>query len=264
MPTLGERQTGYDDHGSGPALVLLHPFPFSRRIWSGVGDALARQVRVLAVDARGFGESPLGPTGKASIAELADDLAALLDALGVARAAVLGMSMGGYTALAFAAKHPQRLTALVLCDTRADADPPAMRAARDGAIARIRDQGVDAYLPGSIPRLLSPEAPTALHAHLLARAENRAASLIGGIEALRDRPDRTGDLTRIRCPTLVVRGTGDQVTPLEPMQAMAAGIAGARFAELPGAGHLSHVESPGPFLETVGSFLDAALAGAAP
>ena len=137
---------------------------------------------MIAVDARGFGESPL-PAGGASIAAQADDVAALLDGLGIARAAVLGMSMGGYTALAFAVQHPDRMAALVLCDTRADADPPAMRAGRNGAIARIRDLGVDAYLPGSIPRLLSPAAPPALWAHLLARAETARRQL--------DRRDRS-------------------------------------------------------------------------
>ncbi|HXJ22992.1 MAG TPA: alpha/beta hydrolase [Polyangia bacterium] len=251
--------TSYDDRGNGPALVLLHPFPFSHGIWSGVGDALAAHLRVVSIDARGFGRSPL--TGAATIADLADDVAALLDELRIERAAVLGMSMGGYGALAFAARHPARLAALVLCDTRADGDPPAMRAARDGAIARIRDEGVDAYLPGSIPRLLSPDAPPALWAHLLARAEARGPSLIAGIEALRDRPDRTGDLAAIRCPALVIRGAGDQVTPADVMQKMADGIAGARFVTLPGAGHLSHIEAPGPFLEAVGGFLSSALAG---
>ncbi len=261
MPIFAANQTGYDDQGSGPALVLLPPFPFSRGLWSGVGGALARHFRVIAVDPRGFGQSPL-PSGRFSIAELADDLTALLDGLGVSRPALLGMSMGGYTALAFAAKHPERLAALVLCDTRADADPPATRAAREGAIARIRERGVDAYLPGSIPRLLSPAAPPALHAHVLARAEDRAASLIAGIEALRDRPDRTRELAGIHCPTLLLRGAGDQVTPAETMQAMAGAIAGARFVTLPDAGHLSHLEAPGPFLDAVVPFLTPALGGA--
>ncbi len=261
MPVHGASNTGFDDRGQGPALVLLHPFPFSRGIWSGVGDALAAHHRVIAVDAPGFGESPL-PAGGASIAVQADRVAALLDGLGIARAAVLGMSMGGYTALAFAIQHPERTAALVLCDTRADADPPAMRAARDGAIARIRDLGVDAYLPGSIPRLLSPQAPPALWAHLLARAEDRAASLIAGIEALRDRPDRMGQLAGLRCPALVVRGAGDQVTPPEAMQALAGGIAGAQLVTLPRAGHLSHIEAPGAFLEAVGPFVTRTTEGA--
>ena len=260
MAVHGERKTGFDDRGQGPVLVLLHPFPFSRGVFSGVGEALATHRRVIAVDAPGFGESPLRPGGT-SIAAQADDVAALLDGLGIARAAVLGMSMGGYTALAFAVQHPERTAALILCDTRADADPPAMRAARDGAIARIRDLGVDAYLPGSIPRLLSPQAPLALCAHLLARAEARASSLIAGIEALRDRPDRTGQLATVRCPTLVVRGAGDQVTPAEAMQALAGGIDGARFVALPGAGHLSHVEAPGPFLDAVAPFVTGAMQG---
>src|SRR5215468_5642792 len=106
------RRIGYHDRGSGPAVVLLHPFPFDRLIWAGIADALAARFRVIAVDARGFGESPLDE--RYAIADLADDLAALLAALDVPQAALVGMSMGGYTALAFAARHAARLGALIL------------------------------------------------------------------------------------------------------------------------------------------------------
>ncbi|HVV48257.1 MAG TPA: alpha/beta fold hydrolase, partial [Polyangia bacterium] len=224
MLSPGTRPVGYEARGAGAPVVLLHPFPFGRDIWADLAGALARRHRVIAVDGRGFGETPLG--GGYAIADNADDLAALLDHLGVARAAVLGMSMGGYGALAFAARHPGRLAALVLCDTRAGADDAKTRAARDGVIARIRDGGPGPYLDGSLPRLLTPAAPPARVGFLRARAEARAANLVAGIEALRDRPDRTGELGAIRCPTLVVRGTDDQVTPAEEMQAMAAAIAG--------------------------------------
>jgi len=245
----------HDDRGKGPATVLLHPFPFSRTIWAGVADALAAHRRVITVDARGFGASPF--TGPFAIADLADDLAALLDRLDIARATVLGMSMGGYAALAFAARHRDRLSALVLADTRAAADSAEARAGRATALATLDTVGPAGYLAASLPRLLSPHALPALIAHVRSRAETRAASLRAGIEALRDRPDRSGELGAIACPTLVVCGVEDQVTPPAEMKQISSAIAGARFVPIADAGHLSHLEAPGAFLQAVTSFLDA-------
>jgi pimeloyl-ACP methyl ester carboxylesterase len=248
--------TGYDDRGAGAATVLLHPFPLSRTAWAGIADALAAHRRVITVDAHGFGDSPA--SGPFTIADLADELAALLDRLAIARANVVGMSMGGYAALAFAARHRDRLSALVLADTRAAADSAEARTARAAALAAIDGAGPTAYLRASLPRLLSPQAPPARVAHVLARAETRAASLRAGIEALRDRPDRTADLGAIACPTLCVCGTEDQVTPAAEMEQIAGAISGARFVPIAEAGHLSHIEAPGAFLNAVTSFLDTA------
>jgi pimeloyl-ACP methyl ester carboxylesterase len=167
------------------------------------------------------------------------------------------MSMGGYAALAFAARHRARLERLVLADTRAAADAPEARRKRDEAIAQIRQAGAAAYLASSLPRLLSPAAPPALVAHVRARAEDRAASLIAGLEALRDRPDRSAELGAIDCPTLVVCGADEQVVPPAEMRAMSDAIPGARFVSIAGAGHLCHVEAPGPFEAAVSAFLAA-------
>jgi 3-oxoadipate enol-lactonase len=245
----------HDDRGRGSPIVLLHPFPFARTVWAGLADELAARRRVITVDARGFGRTPL--SGPHAIADAADDVAALLDELGVARASLLGMSMGGYTALAFAARHRQRLSALILADTRAAADSADARAGRAAAIDTIRGAGSGAgtYLASSLPRLLSPAAPPALVAHLRARAETRAASLVAGIEALRDRPDRSAELAAITCPTLVVCGDGDQVTPAAEMRQVAAAIPGARFALIADAGHIAHVEAPGAFSRALATFL---------
>ena len=253
MASSGTTPTGYDDRGEGPATVLLHPFPLTRTTWAGIADALAARRRVIAVDARGFGESPA--QGSFAIADLADDVAALLAERGIDKATLLGMSMGGYAALAFAQRHPARLEALILADTRAAADSDAGRAGRDTAIAQIRGEGPVAYLAASLPRLLSPQATPALVTFLRARAETRAASLIAGLEALRGRPDRSQELGAIRCPTLVLCGDAEQVIPSAEMKAMADAIPGARFTALAGAGHLSHLEAPGPFERAVSSFL---------
>lgn len=257
MLSPGTRSVGYELYGAGSPVVLLHPFPFDHRIWAGLADTLAERHRVIAVDGRGFGQTPLG--GRYTIADQADDLAALLDHLDVPCAAVLGMSMGGYAALAFAARHPARLAALVLCDTRAAADDEAMKAARDGAIARLRATGSGPYLDGSLARLLTPAAPPARVAFLRAHAETRVPSLVAGLEALRDRPDRTGELAAIRCPTLAIRGSDDQVTPAEDMQAMARAIRGATFTAVPGAGHLAHVDAPEAFAQALTPFLTGTL-----
>jgi pimeloyl-ACP methyl ester carboxylesterase len=254
MRSEGSRPVGYDDRGSGAAVVLLHPFPLARDTWDGFGSALAARRRVIALDAPGFGETPLA--GPWSIADLADDLAALLTALGVARATVLGISLGGYAALAFADRHRDRLAGLVLADTRAAADSAETRAARAAAIALIRRDGPEAYLTASLPRPLAPDAPAAALAEVRARAETRAASLIAGLEALRDRPDRTAELPAIACPTLVVCGELDQVTPADEMRRMADAIAGARFVTIAGAGHLAHVEAPRAFARAVTAFLE--------
>src|SRR3954454_24756824 len=258
MLSRGARAVGYEERGAGSPVVLLHPFPFARGIWSGLTDVLVARHRVISVDARGFGETPLGENGY-TVDDLADDLAALLDELGVARAAVLGVSMGGYTALAFAVRHPARLAALILADTRAGADSAETRKARDGAIGRIKASGSGPYLDGSLARLLSPSASAELVGFLRGRAETREASLIAGIEAMRDRPDRTGQLGAIRVPTLTIRGSDDQVTPALDMQQMAGAIAGARFVTIPGAGHLSHIEAPQAFQRELMPFLGTAL-----
>jgi pimeloyl-ACP methyl ester carboxylesterase len=255
MLSQGPRPVGYDDRGAGTPVVLLHPFPFSRGLWAGLAEVLATRYRVVTVDARGFGESPLLPGARSSVADSADDLATLLDGLKIDRAALVGLSLGGYTALAFATRHRARLAALVLADTRAAADSIEVRRARDTALALVTAGRTEAYLAASLPRLLSPAAPPALIAHLRARAETRTPNLSAGIEALRDRPDRTGELAAIACPTLVICGALDQITPAAEMRAMAEAIPGALFTEIPAAGHLAHLEAPGDFERVLSPFL---------
>ncbi|HEY4186909.1 MAG TPA: alpha/beta fold hydrolase [Polyangia bacterium] len=245
----------FDDQGQGEAVVLLPPFPFERRIWSTTAAALAAAgFRALSVDYPGFGASP-ATSGDLSIAAIADGTAALLDELGLARASLVGLSMGGYVAFAFAATFPSRLRALVLADTRAAADPPAARAGRAAALETIATRGVDAYLAQSLPRLLSPTASPAVLAAMRTFAIEKPDALTAGIAALRDRPDRADDARRIACPTLVLAGSAEQVIPAAEMRTMAETIPGARFVELPSAGHLTNLEAPEMFNRHVVEFL---------
>src|SRR5258708_7458939 len=131
----------FDDTGRGEPLVLLHAFPLDGRMWLAQKDELAGSVRVIVPDLRGFGRSAeLAPAH--SMGEYADDVAALLDTLGIDRATIVGLSMGGYIALALARLHPHRLSRLGLADTRSLPDSVEGRAARDQNIALVKSEGV--------------------------------------------------------------------------------------------------------------------------
>ncbi|HZS42215.1 MAG TPA: alpha/beta fold hydrolase [Polyangia bacterium] len=254
--TIGALELGYETHGDGPALLLLHAFPLDRRMWSETARALAGRERVIALDFRGFGESALGAE-PVTLEALADDAARLLDALGVPMATVLGLSLGGYVALAFAARHPARLGRLVLADTRAGADSPDGKGARDEGIAKVRAHGAAAFVEPMPARLLSPRASETLRAEVRALGASQAPEAIAAaLAAMRDRPDRSAELARIDCPTLVLVGADDALTPPAEARALAAAIRGARLVEIGAAGHLSNLEAPAAFHDALTQFLD--------
>jgi 3-oxoadipate enol-lactonase len=254
---LGPRTLAYDDlgadAGAAAPLVLLHAFPFDRRMWTDAIAALGPGLRLLAPDLRGFGASELGATGF-SIADLADDVAALLDACGLERATIAGLSMGGYVALAFAARHPDRLAALALCDTKAGPDAPEARKGRDEAIALVRAEGVAPFADRQLPRLLAADAAPELRRRVRPLMDQPADGVAAALAALRDRPDRRPELGAIRCPTLVIVGSEDALTPPAEAAALAAGVPGARLVEIAGAGHLPNLEAPTRFAEALGGF----------
>jgi pimeloyl-ACP methyl ester carboxylesterase len=248
------REMGFEVAGKGPALLLLHPFPFDRRSWSEVSALLSAQHRVIAADIRGFGESPV--SGPYSLEDCAEDATALLDHLGVPMATVVGLSMGGYVALALAALRPARLAGLVLCDTRAAADSEAGLKAREDGIKMVQSGGLSAFLDGMPVRLLSPRAPDALKRRVRTLSEQKAEAVVHALAAMRDRPDRSALLGSLHLPSLVMVGAGDTVTPPSEARTMAQAIPGSRFVELAEAGHLSMLEQPEAFAAALSAFLD--------
>ncbi len=245
----------YESRGAGPPLVLLHAFPFDRRMWSEELSRLSEARRVVAVDLRGFGESPLW--GEPTVDELADDVIVLLDSLGIAMAAVCGLSMGGYIALSLAERHRARLAALVLADTRAAADSEVARAARETTMRQVRSDGPAAFLDGVPERLLSRHATDDLRQRVRDLCVDRADAILAATRALAHRPDRTAMLASIDCPTLVVCGGEDTTSPAPEMRSLAAQIPDAEYVEIAGAGHLSNLEAPDRFDEAVARFLSA-------
>jgi pimeloyl-ACP methyl ester carboxylesterase len=236
--------------GEAHILVLLHPFPMDASFWGPMWRELAADVTVLTPEFPGFGAAP--PVDAPTIAAFAGDVADLIRAEGRRPATVVGLSLGGYVALALAHDHPDVVAGLVLANTRAEGDDAAARAARDQAIDTVRIDGLDTYLAGLLPRLLGADAgPDAWdRAQAIAHRQDPQAVCLA-LEALRDRPDRTGDVGAIGVPTTVIIGSADAVTPREAAQALADGVAGATLAEIDGAGHLSALERPAEFAALV-------------
>jgi 3-oxoadipate enol-lactonase len=236
------------DKGAGPVVLLVHAFPLDHRMWDAQIEALAASFRVLAPDLRGFGRSDV-TGGRVGIPLFADDLAAALDALGIVTpVALAGLSLGGYVALAFWQAYAHRLRALVLCDTRAAADPPEVAAARAATADRVLTDGAEFLAQAMLPRLFSPqtvagrpEIVESIRGNILSHDPRGIAAAARGMAV---RADMTASLARIRCPTLVIVGRDDAISPPGEMRAIADAIPAAHFQEIADAGHLSAVEQP--------------------
>jgi pimeloyl-ACP methyl ester carboxylesterase len=242
------------DQGKGPAVLLIHAFPLNSGMWAPQMSALTEQFRVIAPDVRGFGGSQ--PPKPWTMDELAGDLNRLLDELAVADAAVVGVSMGGYIALAFWSSYPNRVRRLVLSNSRARADNDVERAARNEMIAAIQQSGVQLLPDRMLPRLLQPNpAPEAVREvrRMIEVADPSAAAY--AVMAMRDRFDFSTQLQRMRCPAMVVTGENDVIVRAEDARAMADSIPGASFVTIPDSGHLSNLENPEAFNAALLRFL---------
>ena len=259
LQTAADCWTEFDDVGAGMPAVLLHGFPLSRALWKPQLEDLQGQCRVIAPDFRGFGGTSAA-LASVSVDQLADDIAALLDALKITQPAVIGgLSMGGYVALAFARRHSARLRGLILADTRAEADSPETKENRDKMIAFAKTHTASDVIEQMMPRLLGHE--TQVHHPEIAEevrsiaGKQAPAGIVAALLAMRDRPDSTPGLSAIRVPTLVVVGAEDVVTPPSAAEAMVAAIPGSRYGKIAAAGHLSNLEQPEMFNAVIGSFL---------
>ncbi len=247
-----------DDRGRGePAVLFVHGYPLDRTMWTAQLTGITGH-RLIAPDLRGFGDSVAGNPPAESVEAHADDLAALLDALGVARAVVVGLSMGGYVALAMAERHRDRLAGLVLMDTRSRNDDAAGRAGRDGAIATIRGGDSRSVVLGMAEKLFAAQAPQELRSRFTTQMQAVGADgLVAALTAMRDRPDRTALLPTLGdLPTLIVVGREDRITPPEDSRAMADAVPGATLVVVEGAGHLSPAEQPARVNEALQTFLE--------
>ncbi|MCO1579939.1 alpha/beta hydrolase [Crossiella sp. SN42] len=249
-----------NDTGFGRPLVLLHAFPLDSRMWDPVRRTLAEHARVITPDQRGLGRTPLGAEPP-DLDVVARDVLALLDELGLDRVVLGGCSMGGYVAMALLRLAPERVSGLVLADTKAVADTPEQRANRLAMVARIEAEGVD-WLPGTVVEGLlgqytHAERPKVVAAVRELVAAQSAEGISWAQRAMAARPDSTATLAAVTVPTLVITGREDALIPPALAAAMAGLVPSSRLVQLPGSGHLPPLEVPEEFSAAVLEFLRA-------
>ena len=247
---------GYDDEGTGDdVLVLVHGHPFDRSMWRPqVEHFAAAGWRVIAADLRGYGETTVVP-GITPLDVFANDIAGLLDHLGVEKFVLAGLSMGGQIVMECARTFPERLRGLVLADTFAQAETPQGRRNRNDMADRLLREGMSGYATEVLWKMVAPHN-TAAGEHVAkmmhnAPPEGAAAALRGRAE----RPDYTATLEAITVPTLVVVGGDDEYTPVKDAEYLHERVPGSTLVVVDGAAHMPNLERPEVFNKAVAELL---------
>lgn len=234
--------------GNGDAIVLLHGFPLTREIWNAQASQLAQTHRVIHPDLRGMGRSS-APDGPYLMETLAGDLAAILDAMAIDRATIVGHSLGGFVALAFARMYTERVARLALVCSRLAADSPEIAGLRNDLADRLeRENSIETAVETYIPTLFSDaslkeNAAAVERARAIVRSNSPrgAAAMLRGMAQRVESYDIAADLAM---PVLIVAGAGDKVVPSAESEAMRAAFPAARLAFMKNSGHLPMLEEP--------------------
>ncbi len=264
LETHGIR-VGYDLYGEGDAtLVLFHAYPLSRGQWREQAEALAHSLalQVVTLDLTGCGESS-GSAEPITMERMADDARALLDTLGAGRpghpAIIGGLSLGGYVALAAMRRYPERVSGLILADTRASADSIEGKAGREATAQFVTENGPGALFDRDALKLFSnrvitrrPEIVTEARALAM---NNSASGLAVVARGIGQRPDATPTLPDITCPTLILVGDQDAITPVADARVLFERIPHADLEIIEDAGHLANLERPDLVTNRIANFL---------
>jgi pimeloyl-ACP methyl ester carboxylesterase len=256
--TVDGRSTRYFEAGKGRALILLHAFPLSADMWQSQLDRVPDGWRFLAPDLRGFGAGG-GVPPSLTVDDYAGDVLALMNALGIETAVIGGLSMGGYVTFALFRRAPERFAGVILADTKAQADTADGRAGRLAMSETLRTRGVGAVVDELLPKLVGEttrrERPEVLAETRQLMEANHPGAIEAALHALMTRPDSTPDLGRVGCPTLVIVGQEDTVTPAADAELLARSIPATELVVLPRVGHLSNLEAPDDFSSALTRFL---------
>jgi pimeloyl-ACP methyl ester carboxylesterase len=228
-------------------------------MWEFQLQELADVARIIAPDLRGHGRSD-NPVGPYSMKMFSDDIAGLLDYLNIDQPVVVcGLSMGGYIALDFYRRYPERVAGLILTATRAAADSEEGKAGRDKAVAAVEANGTGSVIESMMPKLMAPDSYEDDELVEFVQEIMEGASVegvVGALQAMRDRPDSTPTLGKIKVPTLVIHGEQDQIVPIAEAEAMYRAIDEAEMVIVENAGHLPNLEQPDVFNDAVADFLE--------
>jgi 3-oxoadipate enol-lactonase len=239
-------------------VVFIHGFPFSQEMWAPQIAALQNAYSLITYDNRGHGKTEAGD-GQYLIETFVDDLIGLLDSLEIQKAVLCGLSMGGYIALRAVERNPERVQALVLCDTRSEADSNEAKLKRAANVKLVKEKGLPAFAEGFLKAVFAPESfenkPEAVELIRKIILANPPLGVCGTLLALASRTDTTDALPKISVPTLIMVGEHDPITPPAASKAMKKAIPDSELHIIPHAAHLSNLENPEEFNQHLSHFL---------
>lgn len=249
-----------DDAGAGAIpIIFIHGFPFDKSSWEPQMTFFKKTHRVIAYNIRGFGVSPAG-TEKKSIPLFADDLVGLMDGLGISKAVVCGLSMGGYILLNAVYRYPERFAGVILCDTQCIADSEEAKEKRKQTILEIiQAKGLEKFADGFVNNVFSKN--TLEHKkRLVDKIKNTILAtpqetITETLSALAERADMCASLDEIEVPALIICGREDKVIPLVQSEFLQKAIGSATLHIIEKAGHLSNLERPDEFNKALSDFL---------
>jgi len=231
----------YTRRGKGTPLVLIHGYPLDHTSWDEVVSLLENKFDVITPDLRGFGQSTTVETPY-TISDMAADLAGLLDHLKIEKVALAGHSMGGYVALAFAKKYPQRVSGLGLVSSQAAADSPEGKDRRYQTAADVAQKGVGIVADSMTPKLSANERVQAFVRAVILR--QTPSAVIGALQAMAEREDLMSNLSSVKFPVVLIHGNADALIPIERAKEIKAVLPSARLIEVLDAGHMPMMEFP--------------------
>lgn len=245
-------QIAYERRGNGAPLVLLHGYPLDHTIWKEVVPLLEDDFDLILPDLRGFGQSDLVQE-QYSIADMAVDVAALLDELGIEKTYIAGHSMGGYISLAFVRNYPERVLGLGLIASQALGDTPERRDGRYASAEEIMRTGVGPVVENMTPKLTPNEEVQAAVRPVI--SEQQPVGLANAMKAMAERLDSTLVVPAFPFPVVLVHGTADELIPVDRAREIKAALKPAYLVELSGVGHMPMLEDPRETAETLRKFL---------
>jgi 3-oxoadipate enol-lactonase len=237
---VNEIELAYARRGQGTPLVLLHGYPLDYHLWDDVAPLLEDTFDLILPDLRGFGKSTTVDSPY-TMDDYASDIAGLLDQLGIQKAAIVGHSMGGYVALAFARLYPERVSGLGLVSSQVLADPPDRKEGRYKSAADVSDNGIGGVVETMAPKFTSDERLQGLAREAMERQQ--PAAFIGALKAMAERIDSTPLLSSFKFPVVIIHGEADALIPIDRAREVKKAIPHAHLVELNGAGHMPMMEA---------------------
>lgn len=247
------RTIACSEWGSGTPLVFFHGFCDNHRMWDEFVEPFTANHRVVAPDLPGFGNSPSLPE-PFTIDEVGDCLHQWLTDRQVGRALLIGHSLGGYVALSILARHPESVAGIVLFHSTPVGDSEERKVVRDRIIAFVREHGVPAYLESFVPGLFANKKHPAIIQTQNRMRGTTVEALIGYARAMRERPDRTAMLQRIKLPVLLIGGMNDTLIPVVDLENIAKKSLNAMLYKVQETGHMGVFESKKQCQDTISSF----------